>query len=280
LNGLTAGGRPIRVPPVPLYAVFRAFGIAFVAISTLTGVLVAGLQAGDAMQIFAFMLFGFLFIVGLYLVWVYLPDVDVPHRLLRPVTGKKLIALTFDDGPNGADTAEVLNTLKRYDARATFFCVGNAVRRHPELVRRMYEEGHEVGNHTLEHKKLAWCSPAEIARQVDEGQRAIVELGLPPPTLFRAPHGFKSPFLPAALRRAGLRLVSWSHGVWDTDRPGVNEIVRRAVRYLRDGEVLLLHDGTLGADRSQTARALDEILRECEQRGLRAVTLPQLLSAS
>jgi peptidoglycan/xylan/chitin deacetylase (PgdA/CDA1 family) len=266
---------------VPLYALFRAIGMALIALFVLGGVLVTGLHSAGAMQLSAFALFGLLLLIGGYLLWVYLPDVDLPGGSpRRGRAGRQLIALTFDDGPNGADTTEVLNVLLRHGARATFFCVGDAVRRHPALVRRMYEEGHEVGNHTLEHKKLPWCSPTEVARQVGETQRAIVEAGLPRPTLFRAPHGFKSPFLPAVLRRAGLRMVAWSHGVWDTDRPGVDAIARRAFRHLQDGEILLLHDGTLGADRSQTAQALDQILGECNRRGLRAVTLPELLSAS
>jgi peptidoglycan/xylan/chitin deacetylase (PgdA/CDA1 family) len=214
-------------------------------------------------------------VLAIYFAWVYLPDVGLAP--VRGRRGRRRIALTFDDGP-GEDTARILDLLSAHGARATFFVVGERADARPELVRRMVAEGHSVGNHTLSHRKLPWLSPSEIARQIDEAQRAIVRAGAPAPTLFRAPHGFKSPFLARALGRAKLRLVAWTHGVWDTARPGAREIARRCLRRLDDGVILLLHDGgPPGEDRSQTAEALDEILRGCAARGLSTVTLPELL---
>jgi len=216
--------------------------------------------------------------VGVYLAWVYLPDVDWPGASpRRGRAGQGRIALTFDDGPNGADTEAILDTLRRHDARATFFCVGEAARAQPALLSRMVAEGHVVGNHTMNHRKLAWLPPAEVDRQIASAQQALIDAGAPPPTLFRAPHGFKSLFLRPALRRAGLRLVAWTHGVWDTDRPGADVIAARSIKRLHDGVILLLHDGGLGKDRSQTATALDAILTECARRNLRPVTLPEML---
>ncbi len=220
---------------------------------------------------------------GAYLAWVYLPDVDLPGRSPRrgvPSTGAPRVALTFDDGPNGADTAAILDSLRTHGARATFFVVGEAVRRYPDLVRRMADEGHVVGSHTDGHRKLAWASPAEVARQLDGARAAIVAAGAPEPRWFRAPHGFKSPFLPSALARRALRLVAWSHGVWDTDRPGAEVIAARAIGCLSDGEILLLHDGTVGADRAQTAEALDRILTVARERGVSFVTVPEILDAA
>jgi peptidoglycan/xylan/chitin deacetylase (PgdA/CDA1 family) len=240
--------------------------------------LAAALHSHGAVRLLVLAVLTAAILFGLYCAWLYLPDVSrAPRRGRR---GRRRIALTFDDGPNGADTARVLDTLARHGARATFFCVGEAARRQPALVRRMVEEGHVVGNHTLEHRKLPWCSRAEVARQIDGAQAALIDAGAPPPTLFRAPHGFKSPHLPGALARQSLSLVAWTHGVWDTDRPGSAEIVRRSLGKLDDGVILLLHDGTLGADRSQTAEALDAILVECARRGLTPVTLPELLGSA
>jgi peptidoglycan/xylan/chitin deacetylase (PgdA/CDA1 family) len=222
-------------------------------------------------------------LAGAYLAWVYLPDVDwpgrSPRRGLASATGRARVALTFDDGPNGADTAAILDVLARHGAKATFFVVGEAARQHPELVRRMVEEGHVVGSHTDSHRKLAWLSPDAIARELDGAADAIVAAGAPRPAWFRAPHGFKSPFLPSALRRRGLRLVAWTHGVWDTDRPGAERIAERAIGCLDDGEILLLHDGTLGADRSQTATALERIVAVAVERGIALVSVPEILGA-
>lgn len=218
---------------------------------------------------------------GAYLAWVYLPDVDLPGRSPRrglATSGSTRVALTFDDGPNGADTVAILDALKRHQARATFFVVGQAARQHPALVRRMVDEGHVVGSHTDTHRKLAWLSRSTIDRELEDAEAAIVATGAPVPTWFRAPHGFKSPFLPGALARRGMRLVAWSHGVWDTDRPGASVIAERAIGCLSDGEILLLHDGTVGADRSQTAEALDRILRVATERGVQLVTIPEILA--
>jgi len=222
----------------------------------------------------------FLLAVGAYLAWIYLPDVDLPgHSPRRGLASNRTrVALTFDDGPNGADTAAVLDALARHHARATFFVVGEAARKHPELVRRMVDEGHVVGSHTDTHTKLAWLSRATIDRELADAEAAIVASGAPAPVWFRAPHGFKSPFLPGALARRGMRLVAWSHGVWDTDRPGADVIAERAIGCLRDGEILLLHDGTVGADRSQTATALDRILSAAAERGVQLVTIPEILA--
>jgi peptidoglycan/xylan/chitin deacetylase (PgdA/CDA1 family) len=204
--------------------------------------------------------------------------VDLPGRTVRRgPRGKGRIALTFDDGPNGELTRVVLDVLATYEAKATFFCVGASARAQPALIRRMVDEGHEIGNHTLDHALLTRLSKAEVHREIEGAQAAIMAAGAPRPRLFRAPKGFKSLYLPGVLRDTGLRLVGWTRGVWDTDRPGVATIVRRATPALRDGHILLLHDGLAGLDRSQTALALRDILEHCRQRGLTPVTVAQLL---
>ena len=148
------------------------------------------------------------------------------------------------------------------------------------MARRIEARGHAVGTHTYSHAKLHFLGPAAIADEVDRGEAALRTAGVKGQRIFRAPHGLKSPFLPRILRERGLRLMAWTDGVWDTDRPGAELIAARAIRKLRDGEILLLHDGQLGADRTQTVAALDLILRECSARGLACVTLPELLEAS
>lgn len=217
--------------------------------------------------------------LGLYLCHLFLPGFGLAPWRGRPGRGR--IALTFDDGPNGAHTDAVLAALERHGARATFFVVGASAARQPERLRRMVAAGHEIGNHTMSHAILAWRSPADVEREIGEAQRAIVAAGAPAPGWFRAPHGFKSPFLGGALRRHGLRLVAWTRGVWDTDNPGTEAILARTIgaagERLSDGEILLLHDGEDGLPRAQTAAALDAILAACKRRGLTPVTLSELL---
>jgi peptidoglycan/xylan/chitin deacetylase (PgdA/CDA1 family) len=271
-----------RVGAAPAKIVFRVIALSACALVLVLALARAAWLGDGITRWTAAAMLLLLFSVGGYLAWIYLPDVDLPGRSPRrglpSPDGKVRVALTFDDGPNGADTAAILDALRTHGAHATFFVVGEAARRHPELVRRMVAEGHVVGSHTADHRKLAWLSAADVARQLDGATTAIVEAGAPTPRWFRAPHGFKSPFLPSALRQRDLHMVAWSHGVWDTDRPGAEVIAERAIGCLSDGEILLLHDGTSGADRSQTAAALPSILSAAARRGVTFVTVPEILA--
>lgn len=217
--------------------------------------------------------------ITLYLQWVYLPQLDPSGlSIFRAPSGKGRIALTFDDGPNGKTTTDILDVLARHGARATFFCIGRRAAEQPEVLRRMVQEGHAVGNHSQDHRKLAWLSPDEIAHQIDAAQESIQRSGAPAPVLFRAPHGVKSPHLFRMLRERKLQLCAWSHDIKDFMRPGAEVLVDLARPGLRDGAIVLLHDG--GGDRSQTVVALDGILQECRERGLTPVTVPELLGSA
>jgi peptidoglycan/xylan/chitin deacetylase (PgdA/CDA1 family)/uncharacterized membrane protein YbhN (UPF0104 family) len=202
---------------------------------------------------------------------------------LRRGAGASSIALTFDDGP-GPDTPAVLDALERAGARATFFVLGAKAEQRPELVREIARRGHAVALHGFSHRKLALASPRTIAEEIDRGRRAIEDCGVAAAPFFRAPHGHKGPLLGRALRRRGLRLVGWTRGVWDTERPGAERIVERSSRRLEAGEIVLLHDGcgTPGIDprRDQTAEAVGEIVRRAREAGLEPVTIPEMAAAT
>jgi uncharacterized protein (TIRG00374 family) len=192
---------------------------------------------------------------------------------------RRVVALTFDDGP-GPDTPAVLAALDRAGARATFFVLGAKAAERPDLVREIAARGHAVGLHGFSHGKLHLAGPATLASELDRGLEAVRACGVEPVPFFRAPHGLKGPLLGPALRRRGLRLVGWTRGVWDTERPGASRIARRATDGLRPGEIVLLHDGcgTPGIDsrRDQTAEAVPEIVRGARAAGLEPVTVPEM----
>ncbi len=189
------------------------------------------------------------------------------------------VALTFDDGP-GPDTPAVLDALDAAGARATFFVLGERAARHPELVREASRRGHLVALHGHTHRKLHLASPRAVELELERCAAAVRAAGVEPAPFFRAPHGFKGPVLGRALRRRRLRLVGWTRGVWDTERPGVEAIVERACERMRGGEILLLHDGcgTPGIDprRDQTAAAVPEIARRWRDAGYELVTVDAL----
>ena len=215
--------------------------------------------------------------VGLAALWLFVPQAFPGSALVRGRRDGDAAALTFDDGPNGEQTRAVLAALAREGVKATFVLLGESARRDPELVREIVAQGHVVASHGMSHRKLTFLSAAAVRGEVDGARAAVEAAGAPAPRLFRAPHGFRSPFLPAALAAAGQRLCAWTAGVWDTDRPGTEVIAARAAKVLRPGAVLLLHDGGPGADRTQTAAALPAIVAAARSRGLRLVTLPELM---
>ena len=194
-------------------------------------------------------------------------------RIRRPVA-----ALTFDDGPSPDTTPRILDTLRREGVRATFFVLGKHAERHPELVERIVREGHELGNHGYDHRILAFAGPAEVHQQLHRTERILKAAGAPPARVFRAPHGFRSPFVTRTARRLGYVTCAWSAGVFDTARPGAPVIVERSVKALEPGAVLLLHDADGWGDdsRAQTADALPAIIDAARHRGLELVTMSEI----
>jgi peptidoglycan/xylan/chitin deacetylase (PgdA/CDA1 family) len=199
-------------------------------------------------------------------------------RALGKIAGdKKVVALTFDDGPNPEATPLILDTLREKGVKATFFVLGSHAERWPDLVRRIAHDGHQLGNHGYFHRKLQFKSPFYVSRDIRLGIRAIKRAGAPAPRYFRAPHGFRSPWTTPIANSYGERTVGWSLGVWDSDRPGVDEIVRRTLEGVSPGSIILLHDGdgyNADGDRMQTAAALPLIIDRLKDQGYEFATLP------
>jgi peptidoglycan/xylan/chitin deacetylase (PgdA/CDA1 family) len=192
--------------------------------------------------------------------------------ITRLATDDRAVALTFDDGPNPDATPLVLDALATRGVKATFFVLGRHAERWPELVRRVADEGHSIGNHGYFHRKLHLKSPGYVRRDLELGTQAIEIASRVRPSLFRAPHGFRSPWVTSIARSLGQRTVGWSLGVWDSDRPGVEAIATRAVEGARPGSIVLLHDGDgydPSGDRVQTARALPLIVDRLLAQGYR-----------
>lgn len=200
----------------------------------------------------------------------------------RPITrlpgADNVVSITFDDGPNPDATPAILDVLAREQVSATFFVLGRHAERWPHLVRRTANDGHQLGNHGYWHRKLHRRGPGYVRDDLTRGTEAIVEAsGGVRPRHFRAPHGFRSPWVTPIARSLGQRTVGWSLGVWDSARPGAGEIARRAVEGMHRGSILLLHDGDgydASGDRMQTAEALPLIIHGLRARGFRFTTLP------
>ena len=191
---------------------------------------------------------------------------------------RDVVALTFDDGPSPDTTPRILDILRAEGVRATFFVLGKHAERHPEIVERIVREGHELGNHGYDHGILAFAGANAVHRQLLRTERLLRRAGGPPVRVFRAPHGFRSPFVARTARRLGYVTCAWSAGVFDTAKPGADVIARRSAKALRPGAILLLHDadGWGDDDRSQTADALPAIIATARERGLAFLTMGEM----
>lgn len=206
-------------------------------------------------------------------------------RVFGPVIGRGprrggALYLTFDDGPNPGATEPILETLARAQVPAAFFMVGRHVRRYPDIARHVAAADHLIGNHTWSHVKLHLRGPRRIRRELEHAHRMIADVTDRVPRAFRAPHGYRNPFVTRAARRLRYRVVGWTFGVWDSDRPGTDEIRRRVRARLRPGAIILLHDGDgydpVG-DRRQTADALPGIIQDAVREGYEFRPLAEIL---
>jgi peptidoglycan/xylan/chitin deacetylase (PgdA/CDA1 family) len=177
----------------------------------------------------------------------------------------KYVVLTFDDGPDVAYTPKVLDVLALYRAKATFFEVGQNVRKHPELTKRIHEAGHSVQNHTWDHSDLRKLSAAKFEQEVASTDQAIrAQIGSTPGCL-RPPYGGVSATVRQRARQLGKDLVVWTVDSRDWTKPGRTAIVQRVLKNVHSGSVILMHDG--GGNRAQTVAALPAILKALKAQG-------------
>lgn len=185
----------------------------------------------------------FLYFLGILVIYIYYPQIDLSKRtILNLPKDKKFIALTFDDGST-IDTLEILKILKKYNIKATFFLVGEKVLQHVDIAKKIIEDGHSVGNHTFSHDKLTLKSRKFIFDTFDQTQHAIKYYLNYESRLIRSPHGLKNFWIYSYLKKNDFKLVSWTRGVWDTDNPDTMQILSRATTNIKNGEILLFHDG-------------------------------------
>jgi peptidoglycan/xylan/chitin deacetylase (PgdA/CDA1 family)/GT2 family glycosyltransferase len=194
------------------------------------------------------------------------------------------IALTFDDGPNEPYTSQVLNILEQYGIRATFFIIGQNARRYPETCRRIVTAGNAIGNHSYHHlKSLCLRREKTVARDIKMAHQAIYECTGLEPTLFRPPHGFRTPWLMRAVRNLGYTVVTWDNMTsdWNAEKSG-EEIILAILGRSKPGGVIVLHDGRdtrLRYDRSHMLQALPFVIETLMERRFEFVTIPELLKS-
>ncbi len=191
--------------------------------------------------------------------------------------GVKVLALTFDDGPHPEQTPKVLDVLEKYGAKGTFFVIGKNIAGNEAVVRRILDDGHEIGNHTYTHPLRSGSSDAllEEAAKTTELLESTFDYS---PVLFRPPGGNISGSRIESICASGYKCVLWS---WRMDTrdwasPPVESVVQTVLRDVKFGDIILFHDNVYGT--SPTAEALEIILPELIERGYSFVTVSELIA--
>ncbi len=198
------------------------------------------------------------------------PPGVAPPSTERPDSGSgKVVYLTFDDGPNGTYTPQVLDLLEKYDAKATFFVTGQNVTSNPELSARIADAGHSVQSHTWNHADLRKLDRATFNAQVRDTNAAIEKAVGARPSCLRPPYGARNERVTGWLAEEGMQMVLWDVDPQDWRKPGANTIYSEVIEHVKDGSVILLHDA--GGNRDQTVQALSRILETLSSKGYRFV---------
>ncbi len=195
--------------------------------------------------------------------------------------GSKLLALTYDDGPNDVHTQRLLEVLARHGVRATFFLIGKYAQARPNIVRELASAGHVIGNHTYTHPNLIFTPSFKTRKELTDCEQTLTEVVGEHSPLFRPPFGGRRPGSLQVARSLRLQPVMWSVTGWDWKAPPADYIERRVVKQVRGGDVILLHDGghlQMGADRSQTVIATDRLIARFKDEGYELVTVPEMMA--
>jgi peptidoglycan/xylan/chitin deacetylase (PgdA/CDA1 family) len=194
-------------------------------------------------------------------------------------TNKIVAAFTFDDGPDPVATPQILSILKKYNAKATFFLIGESVERYPDLLQQIAEEGHAIGNHSWDHSSFPILNSIQRRRQMRSWQRVVAPYGS---KILRQPYGHQdlNSWLDAI--SLGYKIVMWNVVGNDWDGRNAESISARIVEKIKPGSIVLLHDGLFDGikdacfDRKPTILALDLVLRKLSST-FQFLTVPELL---
>lgn len=190
-----------------------------------------------------------------------------------PAPHKPQVALTFDDGPTPY-TLQILEILKARNVKATFFMVGDNIKRHPAIAKAVVAGGFELGNHTMHHPLPDKLTDAALQEELAGTSKLITALTGKPPSMFRSPYGSRSKRFFAEAAREDMKVVFWNVDPYDWKHPTPDGMVAEIVSALKPGAIILLHDG--GGNRTRTVLALPPLLDEIERRGYEIVLVSEI----
>jgi peptidoglycan-N-acetylglucosamine deacetylase len=184
------------------------------------------------------------------------------------------IALTFDDGPLKGKTDKILDILKAHNVKAAFFCIGYRIKKNPELIRRIHDEGHIIANHSYWHSKsFDLQSSKNISNELQSTDAAVSSLLGLQPRFFRPPYGVTNPNIAKAVRKGKYATIGWSVRSFDTISRKASKLKKRVSAASKPGSVILFHDYC-----DVTIEMLPSLLEDFSKRGLKIVRVDELLN--
>jgi peptidoglycan-N-acetylglucosamine deacetylase len=185
----------------------------------------------------------------------------------------KAIALTFDDGPDPETTPAILDILLERKVKATFFVIGKKAVKHPELLQRIVDEGHTIGNHSYSHHYLiGFFSKQKLKSDLAQCSQAISDVTGKKPLFFRPPFGVTNPRYAAVLSALGMHSIGWSLRSLDTRAKNKYQLINKIISTIKTRDIVLLHDHL-----RITADSLGDIISHCLEMGIKIETLPRLI---
>ena len=226
-----------------------------------------------------FVLLGSVLIVGvIYLFFNPLCDIYSTHKV---ETSRKVVALTFDDGPDPNITPLVLDILKKCNVRATFFVVGKNVVKYPEVLRRAFKEGHQIANHSFNHNYKMFSLPSKILRDSMSTNELIFQVIKKRPLFFRPPFGLKTYWGARILNKNGFKIVTWNNMTTDYLNKRPAKLVHKIVLNTKKGGIIVLHDGSEGLsvkNRSNLVESLENIIQALKAQGFQFIRLDTMFN--
>lgn len=205
---------------------------------------------------------------------------DRPTLFHRNPASKDAIALTFDDGPCLTATPDILDLLEEHAVRATFFMIGELVRRYPDLARRVLREGHQIANHSDRHVAFRSLAPSVCKKEIEKAEQAFRSVMGVAPRFYRPPKGLINRYVIRALSDAGYYVATWSRMPGDYFRWHTAAWITRGLAQVRPGDIVVLHDGLglrPGPDRTRTLSILPGFIQGVKKRGIRFVSIADLV---
>lgn len=193
-----------------------------------------------------------------------------------------MVSFTFDDGPHPEYTPRILDILKKFNLKSTFFVVGESAKKYPDIVKRIKDEGSEVGNHTYSHRMLPFQFKKSMVSEIKKTEDIIFNITGEKPRYFRPPRGLRNKFAVDFLQNEGYTIVSWSISSRDWIISSAQKIEDRILKLTSPGSIILFHDAgsiflNYGRNRLPTVEALPGIINGLKNKGYEIVSLRKIL---